>query len=74
MLNLKVTKEARYICLYTILGDGCLLKEGRFKLSHCEKQLDYLRWKQNLLNKYGIHTSKISCENVTAFGKEFKRY
>jgi hypothetical protein len=57
-----------------ILGDGCLLKEGRFKLTHCEKQLEYLQWKQKLLNQNGIKTSKILCENVNAFGKTFKRY
>ena len=37
---MKVTKDSRYLCLYMILGDGCLLKEGRFKIAHCEKQLD----------------------------------
>lgn len=71
---MKVTKESRYLCLYTILGNGCLLKEGRFKIAHCEKQLDYLRWKQKLLKKYGIRTSKISYEIIKAFKKEFKRY
>lgn len=37
-----------------LLGDGTISNNYVFKLSHGEKQKEYLEWKIKLLNKYGI--------------------
>jgi len=45
------------VLLGSILGDGSLLKNRRSKnarlqIGHCTKQLDYLKWKKELLNPF----------------------
>ena len=70
----KTTLYARNLCLYMSLGDGCMLSEGRIKISHCEKQLGYLKWKKNMLEKAGIDVSDIKERVVKSFGGEYKQY
>ena len=51
---MKTTKEIRNILIGLLLGDGTISSNYVFKLSHSEKQLDYLKWKIELLNKCGF--------------------
>jgi len=55
-------EELRSAVIGMVLGDGCITKrwkngEAYFQMSHCEKQYEYLVWKQDILNK--ITSSKI---------------
>jgi hypothetical protein len=49
-----LTKEQKDFIVGTTLGDGSIILSGRrktpyFKVSHCEKQKDYLMWKKEML-------------------------
>ena len=50
----KTKKEVKSLLIALLLGDGTISNNYVFKLSHSEKQKDYLLWKINLLNEYGI--------------------
>ena len=57
-----LTKEQISLIVGSTLGDGSIILNGRrknayFKVSHCEKQKDYIYWKHNILKNY---TNKIS--------------
>lgn len=70
-------EELRSAVIGMVLGDGCLTKrwengEACFQLSQCEKQYDYLLWKQNILNK--ITSSKINKTERTLTEKDFSFY
>ncbi len=54
------------IILGTLLGDACLDKDGptpRLRISHGEKQLDYLKWKCKL-----IECKKEPVPYITGYG------
>lgn len=53
-MKTKFNKESRNLIIGMLLGDGTISNNYVFKLSHGEKQKEYLEWKINLLNEYGI--------------------
>lgn len=53
-MKTKFTKKSRNLILAMLLGDGTISNNNVFKLSHGYKQKEYLEWKINLLNYYGI--------------------
>jgi hypothetical protein len=53
-MKTKFNKESRNLIIGMLLGDGTISNNYVFKLSHGYKQKEYLEWKINLLNKYGI--------------------
>jgi hypothetical protein len=53
-MKTKFNKESRNLIIGMLLGDGTISNNYVFKLSHGEKQKEYLEWKIKLLNKYGI--------------------
>lgn len=55
----KFNKESRKLLIGLLLGDGTICKNNVFKLSHGEKQLDYLKWKILQLKDAGIRHSEI---------------
>lgn len=58
-MKTKINKDSRNILIAMLLGDGTICSNNVFKISHSEKQLDYLKWKVSILNKYGIRNSGI---------------
>lgn len=70
-------EELRSAVVGMMLGDGCISKrydngEAYFQMSHCEKQYEYLLWKQSILNN--ITSSSIQPTTRILNGKEFKGY
>ena len=53
-MKTKFNKESRNLIIGMLLGDGAISNNYVFKLSHGYKQKEYLEWKINLLNEYGI--------------------
>lgn len=53
-MKTKFNKESRNLLISMLLGDGTISNNYVFKLSHGYKQKEYLEWKINLLNEYGI--------------------
>ena len=53
-MKTKFNKESRNLLISMLLGDGTISNNNVFKLSHGYKQKEYLKWKINLLNEYGI--------------------
>lgn len=53
-MKTKFNKESRNLIIGMLLGDGTISNNYVFKLSHGYKQKEYLEWKINLLNEYGI--------------------
>jgi len=69
--------EIRSAIIGMVLGDGCISlrperKEANFQMSHCEKQYDYLIWKQKILNKITSSTIQNTSKNMN--GKIFKGF
>lgn len=55
----KFNKESRNLLIAMLLGDGTISNNYVFKLSHCKQQEEFLQWKINLLNKFGIRNNGI---------------
>ena len=53
-MKTKFNKESRNLLISMLLGDGTISNNNVFKLSHGYKQKEYLEWKINLLNEYGV--------------------
>ena len=53
-MKTKFNKESRNLIIGMLLGDGTISNNYVFKLSHGEKQKEYLEWKINLLNENGV--------------------
>lgn len=54
----KVTREDNMsILISQYLGDGHIEREGGFKIEHCDKQYQYLKFKVGLLNKAFPYTN-----------------
>ena len=70
---MKLNKNNRNILLYMCFGDGCIEKEGNLIILHCEKQLEYLEWKRNLLIHNGISCSPIFFRNNNGFNGYYFR-
>lgn len=64
---MKITKSNRNLILFMTFGDGHLSKSGTLEVLHCEKQLDYLEWKRNLLIKNGLNVSDIKKINNNGY-------
>lgn len=55
----KFNKDSRNLLIAMLLGDGTISNNNVFKLSHCAEQREFLQWKINLLNKFGIKNNGI---------------
>jgi len=55
-LILKVTKQQSDILIGCILGDAYITKSGKIQIEQSDKQIDYVNWKYNQLEKicYGL--------------------
>lgn len=58
-MKTKITKESRNLLIGLLLGDGTISNNNVFKLSHCERQLDYLEWKIKQLNNSGLRNNGV---------------
>ena len=56
-MKTKITKESRNLLIALLLGDGTISNNNVFKLSHCEKQRDYLEWKIEQLKEAGLRNN-----------------
>ena len=54
MKKTKFNKNSRNLLIGMLLGDGTISNNFVYKISHCEKQKEYLEWKINKLNSFGI--------------------
>lgn len=53
-MKTKFNKESRNLMIAMLLGDGSISSTNGFRMTHCGAQKDYLQWKINKLNEYGI--------------------
>lgn len=61
--NKQLTKQQISLIIGSLLGDGSLIKNGRritpyFKVSHCEKQKEYLEYKHDVLKPISTNIFK----------------
>lgn len=54
--------EKHQLLLAMAIGDGYITKTFTLTITHCEKQLEYLKFKRNLLIQAGVN-----CKNIKAF-------
>ena len=59
VMKTKLTKESRNLLIGMLLGDGTISNNNVYKICHCEKQLEYLQWKVQQLNNYGIRNNGV---------------
>lgn len=64
MENLMNNQEK--LILFLTIGDG-YISNKTFEILHCGKQLEYLKWKRNLLIKAGMDCSDIKFKNNGGF-------
>ena len=75
-MNLKGT-ELKSAIIGMVIGDGCLTKRwengnANFQMTHCEKQYEYMLWKQKILDNV---TGSIICPTTrTINGKTYKGF
>ena len=72
-MKTKITKESRNLLIDLLLGDGTISNNNVFKLSHCEKQRDYLEWKIEQLKNAGLRNNGLKeyvCVNGYNIGKK----
>lgn len=55
----KLSKNQKSLLIGLLIGDGTISSNYVFKLSHSSEQEEYLRWKVDLLNKYGFKNNGI---------------
>lgn len=65
-MKTKINKTSRNLLIALLLGDGTISNNYVFKLSHCEKQKDYLEWKIKQLKECGIRNNGIKTYIKTA--------
>lgn len=53
-MKTKFNKESRNLMIAMLLGDGSINQVYGFRMTHCGKQVEYLKWKIKLLNQHGI--------------------
>lgn len=56
-MKTKFNKQSRNLLIGLLLGDGTISSNNVFKLAHSFKQLDYLKWKIQLLNNNGVRNN-----------------
>lgn len=56
-MKTKITKQSRNLLIGLLLGDGTISNNFVFKLSHSERQKDYLEWKIKQLNEAGLRNN-----------------
>lgn len=49
--------------LGSMLGDGCLLKDGRLSIAHCANQRDYIKHKHTFISTYSL-AGKLSFNTI----------
>ena len=58
-MKTKFNKDSRNLMIAMLLGDGSINSVNGFRMTHCEKQKDFLQWKVNQLNQYGIRNNGV---------------
>lgn len=56
-MKTKFNKESRNLLIAMLLGDGAISNNYVYKLSHSDKQKDYLEWKIKQLKEHGIRNN-----------------
>ena len=56
---IRLSKEQKSLLVDLLIGDGTISSNYVFKLSHSTLQREYLEWKVELLNKYGIKNNGV---------------
>lgn len=56
---IRLSKEQKSLLIALLIGDGTISSNYVFKLSHSTLQREYLEWKVNLLNTYGIKNNGV---------------
>lgn len=56
---IQLSKEQKSLLIALLIGDGTISSNYVFKLSHSTLQREYLEWKVELLNKYGIKNNGV---------------
>lgn len=64
-MKTKINKESRNLLIAMLLGDGTICSNYVFKLSHGDKQKEYLEWKIKQLNEHGIRNSGLKSYTST---------
>ena len=59
MKKTKFNKNSRNLLIGMLIGDGTISNNFVYKMSHCEKQKEYLEWKISKLNSFGIRNNGI---------------
>lgn len=63
-------KEQKRLLIALLIGDGTISSNYVFKLSHSIEQKEYLEWKVNLLDRFGIKNNGIK-EYVSSCGYNY---
>ena len=50
----KLNSEQKRLLIAMLIGDGTISNNYVFKLSHCPEQIEFLKWKIDLLNKANL--------------------
>lgn len=64
-MKTKINKESRNLLIAMLLGDGTICSNYVFKLSHGDKQKEYLEWKIKQLNEHGIRNNGLKSYTST---------
>ena len=56
---IRLSKEQKSLLIALLIGDGTISSNYVFKLSHSTLQREYLEWKVELLNNYGIKNNGV---------------
>lgn len=65
-----LSKEQKRLLIALLIGDGTISSNYVFKLSHSIDQKEYLEWKVNLLNRFGIKNNGIK-EYISSCGYNY---
>lgn len=64
-MKTKINKESRNLLIAMLLGDGTICSNYVFKLSHGDKQKEYLEWKIKQLDEHGIRNNGLKSYTST---------
>lgn len=64
-MKTKINKESRNLLIAMLLGNGTICSNYVFKLSHGDKQKEYLEWKIKQLNEHGIRNNGLKSYTST---------
>lgn len=65
-----LSKEQKRLLIALLIGDGTISSNYVFKLSHSIEQKEYLEWKVNLLDRFGIKNNGIK-EYISSCGYNY---